>query len=256
MGEFRSRYHACVSRRTVLGALATAVVAAGSRAVRSHAQASLTPRLWLPLVQAGTAIVVDDAPILGPASGTVEQATAWFAANANPDSSVGGYTPDDCATIVDAYQQQGDAVGIDWFLAMAQMSVETGGLTSWWSLRPQRNPAGLGVTGQVQAGTPDAPPGPGWAWHNNQWEAGLSFPAWTSDSVPAHLGRLLAYALTDAQANPAQRQLINQALAYRPLPLSYRGIAPTIDGLNGTWAVPGTTYGQTILLVAGRMRGG
>ena len=92
--------------------------------------------------------------------------------HANPDPSVGGYTPDDCAAIVGAYQQQGDAVGMDWFLALAQMSVETGALTSWWSLRPQRNPAGIGVTGQVQAGTPDQPPGPGWTWHNTEWEEG------------------------------------------------------------------------------------
>ncbi|MCL2530085.1 MAG: GBS Bsp-like repeat-containing protein, partial [Coriobacteriia bacterium] len=29
--------------------------------------------------------------------------------------------------------------------------------------------------------------------------------------------------------------------------LGYRGIAPTLEGLNGRWAVPGTTYGQDIL---------
>jgi hypothetical protein len=196
----------------------------------------------------------DDAPILGPPSGTVDQATAWFAANADYTPNT-GYTPDDCAVIVSAYQQQGDAVGMDWFLALAQMSVETGGLTSWWSQRPQRNPAGIGVTGQVQPGTPDAPPGPGWTWHDTQWEEGWSFPTWVDDAVPAHLGRLLAYAITDDQATPAQLQVINRALSFRPLPQSYRGVAPTIDGLNGRWAVPGTTYGQTILRVAGRMRG-
>ena len=67
--------------------------------------------------------------------------------------------------------------------------------------------------------------------------------------MPAHIGRLLAYALRDDQATPAQKALIDQALAYRALPSRLRGVAPTIVGLNGRWAVPGTTYGQRILSV-------
>ena len=67
---------------------------------------------------------------------------------------------------------------------------------------------------------------------------------------------LLAYALTDEQANQTQRALIAQALAYRPLADGYRGVAPTLSGLNGRWAVPGMFYGQSIAALARRMRGG
>jgi hypothetical protein len=65
---------------------------------------------------------------------------------------------------------------------------------------------------------------------------------------------MLAYAMTDQQANPAQKALIDKALSYRPLPSHLRGVAPTIVGMNGKWAVPGTTYGQRILEVMVKLR--
>jgi hypothetical protein len=205
----------------------------------------------LPLIQASGPA---DAPILGLASGGAEQAIAWLAPRA------AGYTRDDITTIVGAYQRIGDSVGLDWFLALAQLAHETGSLTSWWSQRPRRNPAGIGVTGAMRDGLPDGTPGPApgpaWAWDDalKKWREGVSFPTWADDAVPAHLGRLLAYALRDDQASPEQQELIARALAYRPLPASYRGSAPTITGLNGRWAVPGTDYGQRIMALAERMR--
>lgn len=195
-----------------------------------------------------------DAPILGPASGTAAQAIAYLVQYANRS-----YMPAAIREIVQAYQRIGDAVGLDWFLAIAQLAHETGHLTSFWSQRPQRNPAGIGVDGRAVAGVPtDPPPQPtGWAYNTqrNRWEKGLSFPSWVEDSVPAHLGRLLAYALRDEWANAEQRQLIAQALAWRPLPADRRGVALTYVSLNGKWAVPGTSYGQTILALAKKMRG-
>ena len=195
----------------------------------------------------------DDMPILGPASGTFEEAQAWLSSHTN------GYTPYAIGSIVDAYRMVGEQVGMDWFMSIAQMAHETGSLTSFWSQRPQRNPAGIGVDGSAVAGLPtDAPPAPrGWAYNTqrNRWEKGLSFPSWANDSVPAHMGRLLAYALRDEWANDAQRQLIAQALAWRPLPADRRGVALSYVGLNGRWAVPGTTYGQTIIGLARKMRG-
>lgn len=106
-------------------------------------------------------------------------------------------------------------VGIDPLLAIAQMVHETGNLTSYWAARPRRNPAGIGVTGE-----------PG---------KGISFASW-DDAIRAHVGRLLAYAITDAQASAAQRALINEALRVRPLPANYRGAARTLAGLTGRWA--------------------
>lgn len=195
--------------------------------------------------------LLDNAPIVGPATGTEAMAIAWFAPRADPS-----YTDFDLGVIVGAYRSVGESVGMDWFLALAQMAHETGSLTSFWSQRPQRNPAGLGVTGEWSAEQPADTSG--WAYNTQRlrWERGLSFATWADHAVPAHLGRLLAYALTDEQANDAQRALIAYALSIRPLSASRRGIAPTILGLNGVWAVPGTTYGQTIVNLARKIRAG
>lgn len=186
--------------------------------------------------------------IIAPASGRFEQAVAWF------DARSTNYTRYDIELIVGAYRDWGDACGVDWFLALAQCAHETGSLTSWWSQRPRRNPAGIGVTGKVFPGDQNSPPGPGWAWDGLQWREGLSFAEWSSESVPAHLGRLLAYALPAGQGSGYQQALIDYALWLRPLPDHYRGVAPTITGLNGRWAYPGTTYGESILDLARRMR--
>jgi Mannosyl-glycoprotein endo-beta-N-acetylglucosaminidase len=190
-----------------------------------------------------------DAPLLGWASGSAAQANAYLIARSN------SYTAYDIEQIVAAYQATGERVGLDWFLAIAQCAHETGSLTSWWCQRPRRNPAGIGVTGRIIPGTPDSPPGPAWFWDGIQWREGLSFPTWADHAIPAHLGRLLAYTLRDDQASPAQRELIDYALSYRPLPSNLRGIAPTIVGLNGRWAYPGADYGQRIVDLARRMRG-
>jgi hypothetical protein len=216
------------------------------------AQSELSQQ-YIPLVQSSAD--ADDPPILGLPSGTAEQAMAWFTRYTIGHSE---YTLVDITTIVETYRDLGEAGGIDWFLALAQMAHETGHITSWWSQRPRRNPAGIGVTGATQQGMPDQPPGRGWHWDERTpiWREGWSFPTWDGHAIPAHLGRLLAYALRDEQADPTQLALINYALGYRPLPAHYRGAAPTISGLNGRWAVPGTTYGQSIVALMRRMRGG
>lgn len=192
---------------------------------------------------------LSDAPILGTASGTVAEAVRVLA----PRAAANGYSYDDVVSIVKAYEQVGNSVGVDWFLAIAQMAHETGFLTSFWSARPQRNPAGLGVDGRSSATDPNQS---GWVFNSqrNMWEKGLSFSSWEEEAIPAHIGRLLAYALRDDQATPAQKAMIDKALAYRALPTNLRGVAPTIVGLNTRWAFPGTTYGQRILVVMLRLR--
>lgn len=243
------------SRRSFVRCGTTALLAATIRSTYSQARSAPPRPIWLPIIQgAPPAPIVDlvpnDAPLLGPPSGTAAQAIAYLARRAV------GYTTYDITSIVSAYQQLGEPVGVDWFLALAQMAHETGSLTSWWSQRPRRNPAGIGVTGRVLVGTPDAPPPGDWAWHNNQWEEGVSFATWTDDGIPAQLGRLLAYALRDEQMTDAQRALSAKALSYRAMPSSLRGIAPTIVGLNERWAWPGTNYGQMIIELMQRMQAG
>ncbi len=244
------------SRRQLLSLILGSSALLAIRALNARAQ---TPPalIYLPIVQTPPAPTPtppanEAGQIIAPASGAASQAIAWLAARAV------GYTPYDVTSIVQSYQSQGDAVEVDWFLALAQCAHETGGLSSWWSQRPRRNPAGLGVTGQMKAGTPDARPGPNWAWDDSlaRWREGLSFAIWADESVPAHLGRLLAYALPAGAGTPEQQSMIAYALAWRTLPAGYRGIAPTITGLNGRWAYPGTTYGESILDLARRMREG
>ena len=163
----------------------------------------------------------------------------------------GAYTDHDIANvIIPAYIAQCAAVGLDAAIVLAQLIHETGNLTSWWSQRPRRNPAGIGVTGAVWATQPRTG---AWVKRGPLWVEGCSFATWEHDAIPAHLGRLLAYALPAGQGTPAQQQLIAQALAIRPLPAAFRGAATRLQGLNGRWAVPGTTYADKIASIANRL---
>lgn len=140
----------------------------------------------------------------------------------------GGYTDANVRTIIRHYDQTARGVGIDPLLVVAQMVLETANLSSHWSQPPRRNPAGIGVTGE-----------PG---------KGISFPNWKA-AVRAHVGRVLAYALPKGQETAAQRELITEALAWRPLPDSLRGAAPTPARLAGTWAAD-TQYAAKIVRIA------
>ena len=144
----------------------------------------------------------------------------------------GGYSAGEVREIVRTYVATAKEVGLDPLLVVSQMVLETGNLTSFWSQPPRRNPAGIGVTGE-----------PG---------KGLSFSSWDK-AVRAHIGRLLAYAIPAGEETPAQRRLIDEALAARPLPSNRRGVAPKLSGLAGTWATD-TKYAQTIARVANELR--
>lgn len=162
----------------------------------------------------------------------------------------GGYsTRDITQVIVPAYWDLCMEVGIDPIMVIAQMCHETAFLSSWWSQRPRRNPAGIGVTGKRRS---TKPTGGVWVYSTDKhvWLEGCSFTEWQSQSVPAHVGRLLAYAISDQDANDRQLQVIQHALTYRKLPEQYRGAARTWIRLNGRWAVPGTTYANRIIKVA------
>jgi len=144
----------------------------------------------------------------------------------------GEYTEEDVARIVRLYFETARPVGLDPLLAISQMVLETDNLSSFWSQRPRRNPAGIGVTGE-----------PG---------VGVSFPSWPK-AVRAHVGRLLAYALPEGGENSVQRALIEEALTARPLPASRRGVAPTLQGLAGTWATD-PEYADKISRIANEIR--
>jgi hypothetical protein len=171
----------------------------------------------------------------------------------------GEYTEGDVRLIVSTYDQVCREGGVDPLLAVAQMIHETGNLTSFWAARPRRNPAGIGVTGLTSASQPANTTN--WAYDPQQglWRYGVSFPSW-HDGIRAQVGRLLAYALTDAQANDRQRALIAEGLRWRTLPTSLRGSAQTPKALGAThnptgagWAYPGDNYGSAIAAIANRI---
>jgi hypothetical protein len=144
------------------------------------------------------------------------------------------YTPAEVHGIVWAYVDLAPSVGLDPLVALAQLALETGWLTSSWSAEPHRNPAGIGVTGQ-----------PG---------AGVDFPAW-SDAARAHVGRLLAYAINIGAETPRQKMLIAEALGWRALPDLKRGKVVTVGQLSGTWAAD-PDYGAKLVRMAERIVAG
>jgi hypothetical protein len=182
---------------------------------RAHVSASVAPGLSV------------DSALLSPPRAPAPRVVRFLLAGTH-----GAYSEDDVRGIVQNYYIAAQAVGLDPLLVIAQMVEETGHLTSFWSQRPRRNFAGIGVTGA-----------PG---------VGLSFPD-LHTAVRAHTGRLLAYALPRGSENPAQLEMIDEALSFRPLPASKRGVAPTLAGLAGSWALdPG--YAVKIAGVANQIR--
>ncbi|MGQ9480566.1 glucosaminidase domain-containing protein [Chloroflexus sp.] len=200
-----------------------------------------------------------DSPILGPQIAAMDQMSRYILSRPH-----GEYTEKDIAdVIIPAYLRVCIPVGVDPVLAVAQMIHETGNLTSFWSQRPQRNPAGIGVTGQWQLHQPTDLRG--WAYNTQRqrWEVGVRFATWADDAIPAHVGRLLAYALPEGSETPPQRELIAKALGYRPFPRVFRGSAQTLKqlgrahnplGAQGAgWASPGHTYGEAIARLANQI---
>jgi len=171
--------------------------------------------------------VTPNTRLRAPSRARAGQAKRYLLARAH-----GGYSDADVGTIVAHYYATATAVGLDPLLVVAQMAEETGHLTSFWSQRPRRNFAGIGVTGA-----------PG---------EGLSFPD-LKTAVRAHTGRLLAYSLRRGAGTQAQKELVEEALSFRPLPDRLRGAAPTLKGLAGTWAAD-PHYAEKVAGVANDIR--
>lgn len=178
------------------------------------------------------------------------------------------YNPHDIELIVGYYWKYARPANLDPLLVVAQCIHETSEqdpatgkwrpISSWWSQRPRRNPAGLGVTGQTRS---TAPPDPnGWEKDDRRqppiWRAGLRFSTW-EDAARAHIGRLLAYAIPANQGTESQRTLIDFAMSVRPLPAMLRGSTSTLKMLGAKhnptghgWADPGVEYGKRIAKIA------
>jgi hypothetical protein len=148
----------------------------------------------------------------------------------------GHYSPDTVAALASLYAGLERAVGVNAWLAAAQMCHETGNLTSERSRPPQHNLAGIGAT--------------------NDGARGVEFPGLEA-ACRAQVGRLLAYALPPGDRFGSQVALVDEALRWRPLPLHLHGSAPRLRALgaahnpHGTgWAMPGDRYGEAVANVA------
>lgn len=139
------------------------------------------------------------------------------------------YTDADVKLISLAYFTQCGRIGIDPVVALGHMILETINLRSWWSLRPRRNPASIGVTGASETSKPDghwsqAPDG--------RWIEGMSFPTWERHAIPAHLARLVALAVPESQMTANQRDLVASHQRYVSLlPSTSLGRTSTIGDL-------------------------
>ncbi|MCP3026537.1 N-acetylmuramoyl-L-alanine amidase [Halobacillus sp. A5] len=118
------------------------------------------------------------------------------------------------------YVRYGKAYGIRADVAFAQAIHETDYFRFTGVVdADQNNYAGIGATGPDNKGSRFATP---------------------RDGVHAHIQHLYAYSSTEDI--PEQFEKIDPRFD-----LVTRGIAPTWTQLNGRWAVPGTTYGQSII---------
>ena len=172
------------------------------------------------------------APLLGPASGTQAQVAAYVRAQLPAGSEYQG----DVDTILGFYWQYAPPVGLDPFLAAVQCALETDSLRSARAARPHRNPANLGVSDTASA------------------EPGLDFASW-GDGVQAHLAHLLALAVRDDAATPAQKALLARDPPSIAAGATERGTCVTTDQLAAGWHRP-ADYGANLLALAERIRHG
>jgi len=167
--------------------------------------------------------------------------------------NIGGtYAVYDYREILIDYDKAARKGNINPYIAIAQMAKETDFGRSWWSQRPRRNPAGIGVTGEKSQ---EEKPKDLWAFDSseNVWKKGYSFPSWEI-STQAHIGHLLAYAYKDAELNDDQKYLIATDPRARFIPVAIRGKVKILKDLDGLWAVPGHFYGRSIATIANALR--
>lgn len=142
--------------------------------------------------------------------------------------------------LAELYIKIGAEYGIRGDLAFCQAAKETGYWQFTGSVQPwQNNYCGLWATGSPLTGQES---------FNGADPSQVCFEAGTHGAkfvtpeagVEAHIQHLYAYA-TDKPL-PAGKVLIDPRFS-----LVKKGIAPTWQKLNARWAVPGTTYGQSII---------
>ncbi len=191
----------------------------------------------------GSQTNVADITILGESYLTAEQLEKWIEdetprliAKANASGLEFKPIPD----LAKLYIDIGKEYGIRGDIAFCQAAKETGYWQFTGSVMPeQNNYCGLWATGSPLTGQESlngADP------NQVTFTAGLHGATFTTPAagVEAHIQHLYAYATRNPL--PAGEVLVDPRFA-----LVNKGIAPAWLQLNARWAVPGTTYGQSIL---------
>lgn len=167
------------------------------------------------------------------------------------------YTSADWLYILNAYDNAAQQGNINPYIAIAQMAKETDWGRSFWSRRPQRNPAGLGVTGQFSIDDPRTPDNKHlWAFNvdRNRWEYGYSFPDWKI-SAQAHIGHLLAYMYIQEALVSDQLSLVAVDPRANAIPKNIRGTVKILKDLDGKWNAPNSVgYGKSIATLANALK--
>lgn len=191
----------------------------------------------------GSVMNTADLTILGDAYLTADQLNAWMEQK-RPQIETKmngmGRAFNEIPDLAELYIRIGEEYGVRGDLAFCQAAKETGYWQFTGSVQPwQNNYCGLSATGSPACGEESlngADP------NQVSFQAGVHGAVFTSPEagVEAHIQHLYAYA--NKQALPAGKVIVDPRYS-----LVSKGIAPTWQKLNARWAVPGTTYGQSIL---------
>ena len=201
-----------------------------------------SPTLKLP---GGKVINIAELTIEGPAIATAAQMNAWLAAElprvaTKMKQQYNRELVPIPENLAELYIAIGEEYGIRGDLAFAQAAKETHYWQFTGDVQPwQNNYCGLYAIGSPLTGQEplrDADPS------LVRFEKSVHGAIFVTPEagVEAHIQHLYAYA--NKNALPAGKVLVDPRYI-----LVSRGIAPTWLGLNARWAVPGTTYGQSII---------
>ena len=191
----------------------------------------------------GDVINSKDLTIMGDSYLTAAQLRKWLAnetVRLSNDPGMQGQPLKPIPDLADLYIKIGAEYGIRGDLAFCQAAKETGYWQFTGSVQPwQNNYCGLWATGSPLTGLESCN---GADSNLVCFAAGVHGAIFSTPAagVEAHIQHLYAYA--NKNSLPPGKVLIDPRFS-----LVSRGIAPSWLGLNARWAVPGTTYGQSII---------
>ncbi len=198
------------------------------------------PSLTLP---SGEQLNTADITILGNSILTAEQLKKWINSETprltTKATSLGlAFKP--IPDLADLYIKIGAEYGIRGDLAFCQAAKETGYWQFTGDVKPeQNNYCGLYATGNALTGQEAMNGADAYQVFLIAGTHGATFMT-PAAGVEAHIQHLYAYATKNPL--PVGKTLVDPRFS-----LVNKGIAPSWQNLNARWAVPGTTYGQSII---------